>query len=87
MVRDWCQYKGEGFLEDEDEGGEDLLSLLLLFNLDHCVDLIASRTFSLKREYFRVHNFQVILMSSPLAQPLECVLLGGGWVDFSTHCS
>ena len=38
MVRDWCQYKGEGFFEDEDEGGEDLLSLLLLFNLDHCVD-------------------------------------------------
>ena len=87
MVRDWCQYKGEGFLEDEDEGGEDLLSLLLLFNLDHCVDLIASRTFSLKREYFQMQNFQVILMSSPLAQPLECVLLGGGWIDSSSHCS
>ena len=42
MVRDWCQYKGEGVLEDEDEGGEDLISLLLVFNLDHCVDLIAS---------------------------------------------
>ena len=43
MVRDWCQYKGEGVSEDEDEGGEDLISLLLIFNLDHCVDLIASR--------------------------------------------
>jgi len=42
MVRDWCQYKGEGVSEDEDEGGEDLVSLLLVFNLDHCVDLIAS---------------------------------------------
>ena len=43
MVRDWCQYKGEGVSEDEDEGVEDLISLLLIFNLDHCVDLIASR--------------------------------------------
>ena len=43
MVRDWCQYKGEGVSEDEDEGGEDLVSLLLFFKLDHCVDQIASR--------------------------------------------
>ena len=43
MVRDWCQYRGEGVSQDEDEGAEDLFSLLLFFNLDHCVDLIASR--------------------------------------------
>ena len=41
MVRDWCQYKGEDVSEDVGEGGEDILSMLLLFNLDHCVDLIA----------------------------------------------
>ena len=44
MVRDWCQYKGEDVSEDVGEGGEDILSLLLLFNLDHCVDLIASNS-------------------------------------------
>ena len=65
MVRDWCQYRGEGVSEDEDEGGEDLLSLLLLFNLDHCVDLIASRNL-----------FKGILSSVELSGHLDVFSLG-----------
>ena len=84
MVRDWCQYKGEGVSEDEDEGGEDLISLLLLFNLDHCVDLIASRILFDTWAYCQMKNFQVILMFSPLVQPQGYVLHGGGWLS-SVH--
>ena len=34
----------EDVSEDDGEGGQDILSLLLLFNLDHCVDIIASNS-------------------------------------------
>ena len=78
MVRDWCQYKGEDVSEDVGERGEDILSLLLLFNLDHCVDLIASSSSCVSvRIVNKTLNFQAILMSSPLEQQHVCVLLGG----------
>ena len=78
MVRDWCQYKGEDVSEDVGEGGEDILSLLLLFNLDHCVDLIASSSNCVSVKIVsKTLNFQAILMSSPLEQQHVCVLLGG----------
>ena len=85
MVRDWCQYKGEGVSKDEDEGGEDLISLLLLFNLDHCVDLIACKILFDTWAYCQMKNFQVILMFSPLVQLLGCLLLGGGRLSSVHH--
>ena len=42
MVRDWYQYSTRKRENEEEEEGEeeDIISLLLLYNLEHCVDII-----------------------------------------------
>ena len=43
MVRDWFKYRVEEEKEEVDDQELDLVSLLLLHNVDHCVDSIAGR--------------------------------------------